>query len=167
MKRTYSIHRGIRLGAITILAASFALGSATSGVAAEIRAIGSDTLLEVAGAWAQAYKKLKPSVSVSPKGGGSGIGIAALQNNNTEIANASREMKPEEKAKVKESTGKEAKEFVIGYDALAVYTHKKNPIKEISVEDLREIWAEGGTITTWDQVAGEGKEQKGQIVLVG
>jgi phosphate transport system substrate-binding protein len=101
---------------------------------------------------------------VSASGGGSGTGFAALQNNNTDICNASREMKPEEHAKVKAATGKEAKEIVVAYDALAVYAHPSNPIAEISIDDLREIWAEGGTITTWDQV---NPSFKGRIVLFG
>ena len=164
MKTNTKLRRGIRLGAITLLAASIPLGSITTASAAAIRAVGSDTLLELATAWAEAYHKVKPSVSVEPKGGGTGIGVAALQNAGTEICNASREMKPEEKAKVKEVTGKDVKEFTVAYDALAVYTHPKNPIKEISVEELRDIWAEGGTTTTWDKV---NPAMKGKIVLFG
>ena len=88
---------------------------------------------------------------VNANGGGTGTGFAALQNNTTDICNASREIKKEEKEKVKAVTGKDVKEFAVAYDALAVYAHPTNPIKEISVEELREIWAEGGKITTWDR----------------
>jgi phosphate transport system substrate-binding protein len=56
------------------------------------------------------------------------------------------------------------KEFTCAYDALAVYSHPSNPIKEISVEELREIWAEGGNLTTWDQV---NPKMKGKIALFG
>ena len=84
---------------------------------------------------------------VNANGGGTGTGFAALQNNTTDICNASREIKKEEGAKTKEVTGKDVKEFVVAYDALAVYSHPSNPVKEISIEELREIWAEGGTIT--------------------
>ena len=164
MKKNNTVHRDIRPGAATLLAVSFALGGLASSSAAEIRAKGSDTLIQLATAWAEAYHKVKPSVSVNPSGGGTGTGVAALQNNSTEICNASREMKPEEKAKVKEVTGKDVKEFTVAYDALAVYSNPKNPIKEISVPELREIWAEGGTITTWDQV---NPKLKGKIVLFG
>ena len=118
----------------------------------EIRAKGSDTMIQLATAWAEAYRKVKPNVFVNANGGGTGTGVAALQNNTTDICDASRELKPEERAKVKEVTGKDVKEFAVAYDALAVYTHLSNPIKEISVEELREIWAEGGTITTWEQI---------------
>src|SRR5262245_28719810 len=155
---TRHIPRGIRLGAVTLLAATFAFGAITSCDAAdkkksvEIRAKGSDTLIQLATAWAEAYRKVKPNVFVNANGGGTGTGVAALQNNSTEICNASREMKPEEKAKVKEVTGKDVKEFTVAYDALAVYANPANPVKSISVEELREIWAEGGTITTWDKI---------------
>jgi phosphate transport system substrate-binding protein len=118
----------------------------------EIRVKGSDTLVQLAQAWAETYQKLKPNVRLNVNGGGSGTGFAALQNNQTEICDASREMKPEEFAKVKEVTGKEAKVFTVAYDALAVYANPANPIKEISVEELREIWAEAGSITTWEQI---------------
>src|SRR3954467_9384978 len=118
----------------------------------EIRVKGSDTLVQLATARAEAYRKVKPNVFVNVNGGGSGTGIAALQNNNTDICNASREMKPEEREKIKTASGKEVKEFTCAYDALAVYANPANPIKEISVPELREIWAEGGTITEWEQV---------------
>ena len=77
----------------------------------EIRAIGSDTLVQLATAWAESYRKVKPNVFVNVNGGGSGVGIAKLIQGETDICNASREMKPEEKAKLKAATGKEAKEF--------------------------------------------------------
>src|SRR6185369_12409233 len=118
----------------------------------EIRAKGSDTMIQLATAWAEAYRKVKPNVFVNANGGGSGTGIAALQNNNTDLCNASREIKPEEKEKIKAATGKEVKEFVVAYDALAVYANPANPIKEISIPQLTEIWAEGGNIGSWDQI---------------
>jgi phosphate transport system substrate-binding protein len=91
-------------------------------------------------------------VFVNANGGGTGTGFAALQNNTCDICDASREIKAEETEKTKSVTGKDVKEFVVAYDALAVYAHPSNPIKEISVEELREIWAEGGTINTWEQI---------------
>ena len=137
---------------------------AASAKPVEIRVKGSDTMIQVATAWAEAYRKVKPNVFVNANGGGSGTGIAALENNNTDICNASREMKPEERQKVKTASGKDPKETVVAYDALAVYSHPSNPIKEISIEELREIWAEGGATTTWDQV---NPAFPGKIVLFG
>jgi phosphate transport system substrate-binding protein len=130
----------------------------------EIRAIGSDTLVQLATAWAENYRKVAPNVFVNVNGGGSGVGIAKLIQGETDICNASREMKSEERAKLKAATGKDAKEFVVAYDALAVYSNPGNPIKEISIPELREIWAEGGTITTWEQVT---PSFMGKIALFG
>jgi phosphate transport system substrate-binding protein len=139
-----------------------------AGIAAEkrveIRVKGSDTLVQLATAWAEAYRKVNKNVFVNVNGGGTGTGIAALQNDSTDICNASREMKPEERAKVKEVTGKEVQEFSCAYDALAVYSNLQNPTKEISVEELREIWAEGGTTENWEQV---NPSFKGRIALFG
>lgn len=165
MKTYTPINRGILLGAVIATTAGLMLsgcnkndGGSTGGTGGaaknkiEIRAKGSDTLIQLATAWAEAYRKVKPNVFINANGGGTGTGFAALQNNSTEICNASREIKQEERDKVKAVTGKDAKEFAVAYDALAVYANPANPVKEISVEELREIWAEGGTITTWEQV---------------
>jgi phosphate transport system substrate-binding protein len=130
----------------------------------EIRAKGSDTMIQLATAWAEAYRKAAPNVMVNANGGGSGTGIAALQNGTTDLCNASREIKPEEKEKVKAATGKDVKEFVVAYDALAIYSNPANPIKDISIEELREIWAEGGTIENWEAI---NPAFTGKIVLFG
>jgi len=139
-------------------------GGGTADRPAEIRVKGSDTMIQLATAWAEAYRQVKPGVFVSASGGGSGTGIAALQNNNTDICNASREIKPEEREKVKAVAGREVKETVVAYDALAVYSHPSNPVQEMTIEDLREIWAEGGTVDRWEQV---NPKFQGRIVLFG
>jgi phosphate transport system substrate-binding protein len=110
---------------------------------------GSDTMVNVAQGWAEEYKKAHPEVEVEVSGGGSGVGVAALIKGTIDIANASRDMKQEEKAQAKKNTGKEPKEFIVGFDALAVYVHKDNPLTEITNEQLTEIFAEGGKITKW------------------
>lgn len=160
-----NLHRGILLGAV-IATAAFAFPSRTAAAdkPVEIRVKGSDTMVQIATAWAENYRKVKKTVFVNANGGGSGTGIAALQNDTTDICNASREIKKEEIEKTKAATGKDVKEFVVAYDALAVYVHPSNPIKEISVPELTEIWAEGGAFTTWEQV---NPAIKGKIVLVG
>jgi len=162
MKR-HPLQAGILAGALFLTA----FAAPPRGLAAdrvEIRVKGSDTLVQLATAWAEAYRKIKPNVFVNVNGGGTGTGFAALQNDSTDICNASRDIKKEEVDKVKAATGKEAKEFACSYDALAVYVHPSNPIKEISIPELTEIWAEGGTFTTWDKI---NPAAKGKIVLVG
>jgi phosphate transport system substrate-binding protein len=113
---------------------------------------GSDTMVNLAQTWAEEYATINPSVSVEVSGGGSGTGIAALINGTVDIANCSRQMEPEETARAKQNTGKEPQKFVVGYDALAVYIHKDNPLNEITIEQLAGIYGEGGTITEWSQL---------------
>jgi phosphate transport system substrate-binding protein len=117
-----------------------------------IQVKGSDTLVNVAQAWAEEYKKVAPTVDVEVSGGGSGVGIAALVKGTIDIATASRDMKPEEMETAKRNTGKDAKEFTVGYDALVVYVHKDNPINEISLDQLAAIFSEDGKTTNWSQL---------------
>src|SRR4051812_39165320 len=163
-------HSSLRTGLAICAAAMVGTALCPSGFAAdkkkivEIRVKGSDTMVQLAQAWSEAYQKVRPNVRVNVNGGGTRTGFSALQNNQTDICNASREIKADEKAKVKEGSGKEGKEFAVSYDALAVYSHPANPIKEISVEELREIWAEGGNTTTWEQI---NPSMTGKIALFG
>jgi phosphate transport system substrate-binding protein len=112
---------------------------------------GSDTLVNVAQAWAEHYKDVDPTVAVAVSGGGSGVGISALINGKVDLANASRQMKPSEIEAAKKN-GVEPVEHVVGYDALAVYVHLKNPVEGLTLKQLAEIYGEGGTAGTWDQV---------------
>jgi len=115
---------------------------------------GSDTLVNVAQAWAEAYAKHKPDVAVAVTGGGSGTGIAALINGTVDIANASRKMKPKE-IELARSKGIEPKEWVVGFDALAVYVHKDNPKTDFTIKELADIYGEGGPVDMWADLATE------------
>jgi phosphate transport system substrate-binding protein len=117
-----------------------------------IQVKGSDTMVNVAQAWAEEYKKLYPDVEVEVSGGGSGVGLAALEKGTIDIANASRNIKPQEAELAKKNTGKDPKEFIVGYDALAVYVNKENPIDSITIEQLAQVFAEGGTTTKWAEL---------------
>src|SRR6266436_5673896 len=124
MSKNTHLHRALRLSGLTTLAAGFLLagcGKPSAGVKTSIQNIGSDTMVNLAQAWAEAYAKVAPGVSVEVSGGGSGIGIAALINGTCDIANSSRQLEPEEVEKCKASHGHEPKEFMVGYDALSVY----------------------------------------------
>jgi len=121
-----------------------------------IQNIGSDTMVNLAQAWAEEYSKVAPNVSVEVSGGGSGVGIAALINGTASVANASRRLEPEETEKAKKQSGKEPKEFMVGYDGLAIYVNKQNPIEEISLEDLAEIYREGGKFNKWSDLGVKG-----------
>lgn len=140
--------------AIALLQSGCGGGGETGGDAATttIQNKGSDTMVNVAQAWAEEYKKVAPDVDVEVSGGGSGVGIAALVKGTIDIATASRDMKPEEIAQAKKNTGKEPKRFTVGYDALAIYVHKDNPLNEITLDQIAQIYAEGGTITKWSDL---------------
>ncbi len=116
---------------------------------------GSDTMVNLAQRWAEVYATVDSGASIEVSGGGSGTGIAALINGTTDIANCSRAMKEEEIQKAKTNTGKDPKEYIMGYDALAVYVHKDSPLESITIEQLAGIYGEGGTITKWSQLGVE------------
>ena len=99
----------------------------------EIQNKGSDTLVNVAQAWAETYPSVNPDVAVAVSGGGSGTGIAAMINGTVDIANASRSMKEKER-KLAEKNGQNPIEHVVGYDALAVFLHHDNPAERLSIE---------------------------------
>ena len=113
---------------------------------------GSDTMVNVAQAWAETYHQRRPDVSVQVLGGGSGVGIASLIDGNCDLANASRKMKPDEIEAARNNRGGEPKEIIVGFDALAIYVHKRNPLETISLEELAEIFRDGGTITRWSEL---------------
>jgi phosphate transport system substrate-binding protein len=125
---------------------------AGAAAGATIQVKGSDTMVNLAIAWAEEYKKKQPQVSVEVAGGGSGQGLAALVRGTIDIAVSSRNIKAEEAAMAKKNTGKEPKEAVVGYDALAVYVHRDHPLEEINFEQLKEIFAEGGSFTKWNDL---------------
>ncbi|MEE2777601.1 MAG: phosphate ABC transporter substrate-binding protein [Acidobacteriota bacterium] len=112
---------------------------------------GSDTLVNVAQAWAEQYKNVNPNVAIAVTGGGSGTGIAALINGTVDVANSSRKIKDEELASAR-TNGADPKELVVGYDALAVYVHTDNPLGEISPAQLAEIYGEDGSSASWSDL---------------
>ncbi len=115
---------------------------------------GSDTLVNVAQSWAEAYQSVKPEVAVAVTGGGSGTGIAALINGTVDLANSSRAMKQKE-IELASKGDKKPIEFTVGYDALAVYLHRDNPLESIRLEQLAEIYGENGTFESWSQLGVE------------
>ncbi len=117
-----------------------------------IRAEGSDTMVNLAQAWAELHHQSHPAVEVHVLGGGSGVGIASLIDGTCDLANSSREMTAEEKQTLRQKRGLEAVEYVVGFDALAVYVHKNNPLDTISLPELAEIFGEQGTISRWSQL---------------
>jgi phosphate transport system substrate-binding protein len=131
-------------------------GSAsTAGEEGANRAIqnkGSDTLVNLALAWAEAYREVDPSVSIAVTGGGSGTGIAALINGTVDIANASRQMKEKEIAAA-EANGVTPVEFTVAIDALAIIVNLENPVDKLTIPQLSDMYT--GRITNWKEVGGK------------
>ncbi len=115
---------------------------------------GSDTLVNVAQAWAEAYQKVKPEVAVAVSGGGSGTGIAAMINGTVDIANASRKMKDKE-VKMAKDRGQDPVEHIVGYDALVVYIHADNPASELSIAQLKDVYGRKGKARKWSDLGVE------------
>jgi phosphate transport system substrate-binding protein len=109
---------------------------------------GSDTLVNVAQGWAEAYREVNGNIAVAVTGGGSGTGISALINGTVDIANSSRKMK-ENELEMARRNGVDPVEFIVGYDALAVYLHPNNPIESLTFEQLAEIYGEHGRTERW------------------
>lgn len=126
---------------------------------------GSDTLVNVAQAWAETYKDVNKGVAVAISGGGSGTGIAAMINGTVDIANASRKMKDKELERAK-SSGQNPVEHVVGYDALAVYMHHDNPIDNISIEQMAKIFGRDGGVEKWSDMGVTVPGCKDKIVVV-
>lgn len=112
---------------------------------------GSDTLVNVAQAWAEKYREVNPNVAVAVSGGGSGTGISAMINGTVDIANSSREMR-ESEIEAARANGIEPVEFIVGYDALAVFLHPSNPISSFTLDQLAEIYGESGRFSTWQDM---------------
>jgi phosphate transport system substrate-binding protein len=129
-------------------------GGTGSGAGASIQQKGSDTLVNLALAWAEEYKRLFPDVRISVTGGGSGTGIAALINGTVDIANASREMKPEEIVSA-QANGSTPVEFTVARDAIAVVVNPSNPVDGLTLQQISDIYT--GKITNWRQVGGENR----------
>lgn len=126
-------------------------GGGQAGDRTVIENKGSDTLVNVAQAWAEEYQTVNPNTAVAVTGGGSGTGIAALLNGTVDIANSSREIKDSERQSLVDA-GVEPIEFIVGYDALAIFLHENNPIDRIRLSQLKDIYAEGGEFDSWSDL---------------
>jgi phosphate transport system substrate-binding protein len=156
MKSTARSHsRRSALLALTALFVAPACGGGDSsgkGASETIANVGSDTMLQLAMAWSETYKETVPDVNVEVNGGGSGVGIAGLINGTVDLANSSRAFEEKEAAELEAKRGVKPNEFMVGYDALSIYVHKDNPLSEISMEQLGEIYKADGKIRKWSEL---------------
>jgi phosphate transport system substrate-binding protein len=136
-------------------APSASLGSSsTSAASAYIQNKGSDTIVNLALAWAERYQASHPEVRISVTGGGSGTGIAALINNTVDIANASRQITAQERAEAQKN-GIDVQEHVIARDAIGVIVNPLNPVSRLTLQQVSDIYA--GKINNWAEIGGENR----------
>lgn len=118
-------------------------------------------MVQLGGRWAEVYMQENPDVIVQVTGGGSGTGIAALINGSTDIAQASRMMREEEKEQALEARGAAVSETAVALDGITVYLHQENPITSMTIDEIEAVFR--GEITNWNEVGGNDAE----IVLYG
>jgi phosphate transport system substrate-binding protein len=132
--------------------AAAALAAALSASAGSITVKGSDTLVILAQKWAETYMGKHSETKIQVTGGGSGVGFAALQNQQTDLCNASRKIKPAEIANCVKAFGKRPTEYKVALDGLSVYVSADNPLKELSLDQLEAIFT--GKLRNWKDVGG-------------
>ncbi len=139
---------------VTAIAAIFTM-SATPVQAQDAKPVivkGSDTLVNLSATWAEAFMKANPSIEVSVTGGGSGVGLAALLNGTTDIANASRDVKDSEIKKGIEG-GIDVVGTDVALDGIAIVVNKDNPLTEITLHQLKQIYT--GDVNNWQSINGQ------------
>lgn len=114
---------------------------------------GSDTMVIMNAKLAEAFMSKYPGTQIQVTGGGSGVGLAALINGTTDIAAASRPIKTSEVDKLKARFATRGVGIPIARDGLAVYLNEANPVQELSLAQLSDIYT--GTVTNWQQVGGK------------
>ena len=110
-------------------------------MATKITVKGSDTMVILSQKWAEIYMKKNPGTTIQVTGGGSGVGIAALINGSTDIANSSRPIKPAELEKVKAKYNKSSIQIACAKDGLSVFLNKANPVNELTIDQLGAIFS--------------------------
>jgi phosphate transport system substrate-binding protein len=128
---------------------------------------GSDSMAIAVVRWAEHYRQKDTSVGIGVSGGGTGTGIAALLNGTADIANASRQINSREISQAEE-LGIDPVQYLIGYDAVAIYVHKDNPVKSLDFSQLAGIYGDGGRTEYWTDLGVSVPGCRGQkIVRVG
>jgi len=134
------------------LAALALFATAPAHAARGITVKGSDTMVILAQRWAETYMNSHPGAVIQVTGGGSGTGIAALINGTTDICQASRPMKDDEKKKLRERYQTMGVEIPVAKDGLSIYLNDANPVKSLTIAQLRDVYT--GTVSNWKQFGG-------------
>lgn len=147
-------HRGMMIAAMMAWISTSLTPAGAEELRGSLQVKGSDTMVNVCQAWAEAFMAQHPQVTVAVTGGGSGTGIAALIGGTCELAASSRQMTEKERAQAT-ARGHEAREWIVARDGLAVAVHPKNPVTRLTVQQLAGLFT--GAMTTWDAVGGPRK----------
>jgi phosphate transport system substrate-binding protein len=126
--------------------------SYSADLAGTIQIKGSDTMVNLGQAWAEAFSKKNPKINVAVTGGGSGTGIAGLLNGTCNMAESSRKMKDKEFTLAK-SKNILMEEHIVGLDGIAVAVHPINAINKLTIDELRDIFM--GKIKNWKELGGK------------
>jgi len=147
----------LRLAVAVALAVAVMAGCGRPGSSGgkTLQVKGSDTMVTLGQSWAQAFMESHPDSQVAVTGGGSGTGFSALINGTCDVAQASREIEPEEVAQAK-AKGRAPKETAVALDAVVVVVNPSNPVRKLSFEQLADIYT--GKITNWSQVGGKNRK---------
>ncbi|HOS53766.1 MAG TPA: PstS family phosphate ABC transporter substrate-binding protein [Anaerolineaceae bacterium] len=130
-------------------------GTLPQPAAVSIENKGSDTMVNLALAWAERYQQVNPNARISVSGGGSGTGITSLISGTVDIANASRRITEEELAAARQA-GYDPHEFTIARDAIAIIVNPRNPVSNLTLQQLSRIYR--GEINNWNELGGEDRE---------
>ena len=137
---------------MSLSACASGAGTASGSGKVTLQNKGSDTMVNLALAWAEQYQKEHPEIQLAVTGGGSGTGIAALINRSVDITNASRKISAQEVADAGKN-GVQPVEFVVARDAIGVIVHPGNPVSRLTRQQLSDIYS--GKINNWKEVGGE------------
>jgi phosphate transport system substrate-binding protein len=116
-----------------------------------IQVKGSDSEVNLVQRLAEVFMQKNPGVDIAVTGGGSGTGVAALINKQTDIANSSRELNPKEEDAAK-GAGVQPFRVVFATDGISVITHPSNPVSKLTLDQIGKIFK--GGITNWKEVGG-------------
>jgi phosphate transport system substrate-binding protein len=142
-----------RLGTLAACLVVATCASAPGGDRARpVRVVGSDTMLPLARAWAEAVMAAHPELEIAVTGGGSGAGVEALIRGTADIAASSRPMTGEELQRLYDRSGRLGVRFIVARDALSVYVHPSNPVRDLTLLQLKGIFT--GRIGSWHKVGG-------------
>lgn len=136
------------LAALLLLATA----TVTAAFAGNVTVKGSDTMVILGQKWAEVYMKSHPDTKIQVTGGGSGTGFAALQNKQTDIANASRKIRAKEREQCIKAFSKNPREYAVALDGLSVYVNAANKLESLCLEEIRDIFT--GKITNWKELGG-------------